>query len=547
VHNEPSHILCFRKGRYEVKFTAADYLVGLLANIGVRRIYGVAGTAIFPLLDAISRQPNLTFVAATNELSAGYMALTEARLTGGLGVCTATSGPGAAGLASPVADAYFDAQPLLAITGQVKVAQVATGTSQYFAQQSFYQSITGLSEQVFSGSALREVLTRAIGTALTERTAVHLGIPGDVFAQAVEAGLPELTWQPLENRSGDIQATADQIRSFRRPLILLGSEAASTTGDWLHLAEKLGAVLVVAQAAKGLVGGDHYLNIGGIGESYLPSVVSKADGIIMIGSAPYEKPFLPRVPTVQIATKTGNLDWSLPLVAPLTGNFTYLAKKLMEIVPRQNTDSTWVAEIAESRKELQRQLTAEAKHSEEPIHPSKLMSALSLHIAEDAIIALDIGAFIHWFDKSFWAKKQTVLLSNYWRGIGAGLPAAIAAKMADQVRQVVAIVGDGGLLLNSGELATLSRYNLAVVVIVVNNGSYDLERQKMQQKGASLVGTDLPQVDFNHLAAAYQLAYRAVSNVGELDSALTEALAATEPILVNVYCSSPELVDLVVL
>ncbi len=530
-----------------MKSTAADYLVRLLVKVGVRRVYGVAGTAIFPLLDAIGREPSLTFVPATNELSAGYMALNEARLTGGLGVCTATSGPGAAGLASPVADAYFDAVPLLAIIGQVKVAQVATGTSQYFAQQSFFQAITGLSEQVFSGSALGEVLPRAVGTALSERTAVHLGIPEDVFAQEVATEPPELSWQPLENNSGSIRATAEQIASFRRPVVLLGTEAASSVCGWLRLTEKLGAALVLAQGGKGLVSCDHYLNIGGLGETYVPPLVGEADGIILIGNAPYEKPFLPRVPTVQIVARTGNLDWSLPLVTPLTGNLAFLAKELIEQLPGVNTDSTWAQKIAASRTELQRRLTEEAELSRGPVHPSKLMSALSLHIAEDAIIALDIGAFIHWFDQSFWARRQRVLLSNYWRGIGAGLPAAIAAKLVDPARQVVAIVGDGGLLLNPGELATLSRYHLPVVVVVVNNGSYDLEGQKMQQKGASLVGIDLPRIDFAHLAAAFQLAYREVADTGELDTVLREALTFPKPILVSVRCYSPNLDNLVVL
>lgn len=121
----------------KIQGTAADYLIAQLCAVGVRRIYGVAGTAIFPLLDAIRRNLEVSFIAATNELSAGYMAAYEARLTGSLGVCIATSGPGAVGLVSGVADAYFDGDPVLAITGQVKVGQIGTTTSQYFEQQTF--------------------------------------------------------------------------------------------------------------------------------------------------------------------------------------------------------------------------------------------------------------------------------------------------------------------------------------------------------------------------------------------------------------------------
>ena len=525
----------------KIQGTAADYLIAQLCAVGVRRIYGVAGTAIFPLLDAIRRNPEVSFIAATNELSAGYMAAYEARLTGSLGVCIATSGPGAVGLVSGVADAYFDGDPVLAITGQVKVGQIGTTTSQHFEQQTFFKPLTGLTKQVLDPVALTEVLPQAIGTALTERTAVHLTIPVDLIGKPVSIDQPAVQWYPLENLSGDLQATIQALGSFQKPLLILGKEAVFTVDRWLTLAERLGAGVIIAQEAKGLVPGDHQLNLGGIGETYLPALIHRADGIILIGSAPYEKPFLPNLPTVQITAKTMDLDWSLPLTAPLTGNLSFLANEIDRKLGERAANQEWLTQISVSREELRRQLTQEAETSSQPVHPSKLMSALSLHLAADAIISLDIGAFSYWFDKSFWAKQHTVLTSAYWRGIGSGLPGAIAAKLAFPNRQVLAVVGDGGLLLNPGELGTLTRYNLGVKVIVANTGNYELEEQKMAAMGMEPFGTTLLPVNLIQLAQAYGLKGKTVTETSEIDWVLTQILSDDEPVIVDVQCAKPQL------
>lgn len=394
-------------------------------------------------------------------------------------------------------------------------------------------------------TALTEILPKAIGTALTERTAVQLTIPEDILGKHVSTDQPPVLWYPLENLSGDLQATVNQMLSFKKPLLCLGKEAILTVDRWLSLAQKLGAGLIVAQEAKGLVPGDHCLDLGGIGETYLPPLIEEADGVILIGSAAYEQPYLPAVPTVQITSKTMSLDWRLPLTTPLTGNLSFLVNEINREFGMHTPNQEWLDKIAASREELRHQLTHEAETSTRPVHPSKLISALSLHLADNAIVSLDIGSFSYWFDKSFWAKKQTVLTSAYWRGIGAGLPGAIAAKLVFPELQVIAVVGDGGLLLNPGELATLQRYKLGVKVIVVNTSSYDLERQKMTARGFESFGTDLPQVDLTQLVQAYGIRGIEVTDTSELDPILSEMLNKAEPVLINVRCSTPRLPYLV--
>ncbi|MBO8126548.1 MAG: thiamine pyrophosphate-binding protein [Firmicutes bacterium] len=523
----------------------AGYLLKLLAETGVKRIYGVAGSAVIPLLDAVQRQPEISFVAATTETSAAYMAAYEARLTGNLGVCVATSGPGAAGLVNGLADAFFEGDPVLAITGQVKIKEVGTRASQYFNQSSLFDPVTGFSAEVLDGQVGTEVFPRAISVALTERTAVQVTVPKDVFSQGVQVAQPPLYWYPLENLSGDTDRAAALIDSFSRPLLVLGKEAIFTASEWLQIAESIGAAVIVAQEIKGLVSLDHPLNLGGIGETYLPSLLKEADGIILVGTAKFEQPFLPKVPTVQVTSRTINLDWSLPLAEPITGNLTFLAGALKRRLAGRSNQA-WLAKIEASRRDLRRQLTQEAHRSSRPVHPSKLMSALSLHLSQDAIITLDTGSFIHWFDKSFWAKQQTVLASAYWRGIGAALPAAVAAQLVYPDRQVVAVVGDGGLLANPGELLTAVKYRLPIVVVVVNTGSYDLEVQRMRKEGASLRGVDLPFWNLRLFAESCGALGLEVRETSEIDTAITKALASSKPALINVAASIPELPNLLV-
>lgn len=207
-------------------------------------------------------------------------------------------------------------------------------------------------------------------------------------------------------------------------------------------------------------------------------------------------------------------------------------------------NGTWQGNIQTARQDLANQVEQlRDGYSEDGCNPYQLAVTLSEFVAEDAIISVDVGAFSHWFDLGFRAKRQTVLASSRWRGIGFALPAAIGAQLANPGRQVVAVVGDGALLQSMAELTTAVRYKLPIVIIVVNNEAYDIERQKMAAHGFGDLGADLPAADVVIYAEACETTAMRVATLGELHAALEEGLRRADdcPVLIDVRTTVPSL------
>ena len=176
-----------------------------------------------------------------------------------------------------------------------------------------------------------------------------------------------------------------------------------------------------------------------------------------------------------------------------------------------------------------------------PIHPAYLMTTLNKVIPEDAVIVCDDGGFIHWFDTYFQAQEHTVLVSSYWRSMGGGLPAALSACIAQKERKVIALVGDGGLLMSVGEIATAIKYQLPVVVVVANNHHYNLEKGKMESQGLIPFGCDLVVPDFAALAKAFGGEGKMVKKPEQLEIVLKESLTSSKPYIVDVQIDNVSL------
>jgi len=525
----------------KINGNVADLLLAQLAEWGVRRIYGVLGDAIFPLCDAMSRQDRIAFIATAHESGASFAASYEAASTGALAVCAATTGPGAVNLLAGLADAYMENHPVLAITGQVETKKMGPGTVQYFDQQAVYGNFAACSSLLPDPAGAVDALLAAVRKALLMSSVVHLSIPKDVLlapvtAETLPAGALEVKGAPRV--CGNVASVAAAVRSAQKPLVVMGRQAREVKDLVLRLAGQLGAGLVLAQEAKGMVPGDHELNLGGIGEALLPPLVREADRIILVGDAPYEQQYFPPgAGLVHLGDRPGRLHRAV--AASAVGDLRQMMENLCASLQDHAANREWLDRV---KVEAQNRVKpGDVPAGPGPMHPLRLMVELDQIIPEDAVIALDVGEFIHWFDRGFAGRRQDVLLSGHWEAIGAGLPAAMGAKLARPERTVVALVGDGGFLMSMAELATCVRYRIAVPVIVVKNGQYGLERNKMLAEKLNPFGTDLPNADFVQFARACGAEGFRVEDPAGIREALTTALALGGPALIEVPCAAVDL------
>ena len=544
--------------------TVAQAILSQLAAGGVKRVYGVVGDAIFPLADALAAQHAVEFVPAAQEAGAAFMASYEAKLTGCPTACMATAGPGATNLATGLADAFLDGAPVVAITGQIQTADFAIAAKQYFHQQTFFGPISASTELPLAGESAMHALLAALYRSIRYRTATHISIPEDVFRQSVE-------WMPLPVRAldgddaaptpglemsppcllGDWARAVQALRQSRSPLVVVGLSEPTLVRETLDLARALDAGLIAAQQAKGTIPFSESCLVGGIGEAHVPEALHQADILVLVGDAPYEMGYIPaRIPAVVVSREHVPLSGH-PLLAEAIGAPVRAVGWLRRAMEGRVPDPAWSEAIRKVRQALDEQvrdLAGAEPHA--PVNPYRLAQVLSDILDEDAVISVDIGAFSHWFDLGFRVKRQTILISSRWRGMGAALPAAIAARLACPDRQAVAVIGDGALLMSMAELTTAVARALPLTVVVVNNGVYDLERQKMSSQGLHTMGTVLRSPDFVALAQACGAVGLRVDRVddlaGALERGMREAVRSTGPVLIDVRASAPALPHLMV-
>jgi pyruvate oxidase len=522
----------------------AGVILDVLAEAGVKTIYGVLGDAIFPLLDALARQNKIKYYAATHESGAAFMAYGEAKLTGRIAVCTATSGPGTVNLLNALAEAYYNRVPLLAITGQVETKKMGTNAKQFFHQQPLVKSFSTVSETVVNPQSLYPVLLFAVETAVAEKTVVHLSIPEDIFLQPLEVKKIMLMssgkFTMADNYMDQIVDAINLVKSFMRPTIVLGVNCSKAADSVLKFTRKIGAGIVVAQQVRGTIPENLPQVLGGIGEGYVPPLINETDGIIIVGQCPYELDFLPKVPVVQITESLLEIHYDRASCR-IRGNTAFIVKSMAEQFSNSIENSRWLEDIQNEKKNRDKFFEVDANCNDIPIHPARLMAAINRALSSDAVVCLGIGSFTHWFDRGFQAKQHTLLLSGRWRSMGAAFPKAIGAKIAVPSRQVVAVVGDGDLLMSMGELSTVANYNLPITIIVINNQGYILEKQKMQKKNLIPFGYEIAVPDFTKMASAWGIKSCRIQRPAELESSLAHALSSDNSTLVEVLTADTPL------
>lgn len=529
----------------------AAYITEQLSEWGIKRIYGVAGDAILPWLDTLGKQMKIRFIQCRHESAAAMMASAEAKLTGKPAVCTATSGPGVANLLNGLADAQMDRVPVIAITGQVESYKLGGGYKQYVQQEKLLAALSHFSTVVADPRAIGDVLHKACLTAVQQKGVAHLAICKDIWSQPASqpllSALPTLQLAMRLDRVAAGQA-GDQLLQARKPMILLGVGARPYAASIKRLAERTCAGMLLTLGAKGAIAGSHPQVLGGWGEGGNNAgleALAEADLLLILGATWFPRAYLPaHLPIIQVDENLESFHPAAKLF-PVRGDLEEAVLYWEERLQAYEPDPEWLDRIHSLHQAGLREIAEQAvQGKEERVKPQTLMTSLDRLVDADAIMTLDTGEHTVWFNRAFRAGGQLPLFSGKWRTMGYGLPAAIAAKLTFPDKQVVAIVGDGGLMMSLGELMTIVEHELSITVIVLNNHALGLEEVKMKQAGMTPFATSLANPNFSRLAEAFGLQTYRVNDANQLEELLQAALAAEKPAFVEVRATPPSLAPL---
>lgn len=303
------------------------------------------------------------------------------------------------------------------------------------------------------------------------------------------------------------------------------------------MAGRIGAGIIPAQGAGGIYPGAENLLPGGLGEAHIPPILNQADCVLLIGASPYEHSFIPpNIQIVQIDTRPQNLAHQLRPV-PLTGDMALILDKLLEGLSNSIPDILWQQEIIKCHDTYLDMIRKEGNLLGKPIPPQKTVSILNDIIPEDAIITIDSGAFMHWFDRGFISRGQQVIISDYWRCMGGGLPFGLGAQVAYPNKKVIVLTGEGGFIMTMQEIITAVRYSLPIIIIIFNNGTYALEKHRMEKARMKPFGVDVKAPDFAAFAVTCGAEGIRVEEPEMLQDALIKAMAIERPVIVDVISS----------
>jgi pyruvate oxidase len=521
--------------------TVAELMLEQLRSWGVKRMYGVIGDAILGLTDALAKQDEIQFIAVKHESAAAMMASAEAKLTGNLGVCVSTMGPGLANLLNGLGDAYLDKAPVLAISGQAPTNKIGTDYKQYVDQQELIKPFASYSTLLASPEAAIEVLAKAMHMSLSIGVVTHLSVPKDIFDMKIELQIrqkPVVLQGTTTFQEEDLRQALAIMRTARRPMIVAGVGARSAASSVEELAEKWGAGLLLSLGAKGMLPETSPHVLGGIGQGgnpYAPEVFEKADVVLLVGDTWWPEGYVPKnTHVIQIDFMRQNIGKGIPVELGIVGDSASVVPLLVRGLEKESIDSDWLASWQEARRRWLEENEQEGTRSGSPLHPSRIARAIERTVQPDTVLTIDTGDVTVWMNRNFRPQQQEMLFSGDWRTMGFGLPAAIAAKLSAPDKQVVAVVGDGGLEMVLADLLTAKRYELDITVIVFNNGMLQMERDKMIVGDYRQLGVELTNPDFVRLAEACGWTGYRIESDEQLEETLQRAFSSDGPVLVDV-------------
>jgi len=532
--------------------TASDVLVDILYKWGVRVVFGIPGDGINGVIEALRlRQKDIRFIQVRHEEAAAFMATAYAKLTGKLGVCISTSGPGGIHLLNGLYDAKLDGAPVLAITGLQFHDLINTATQQDVELDKLFEDVAVYNTRVMGPAHVENVMHLACRTALTKRGVAHVTIPVDFqdmpltkdmrskrnvahheeHLQLCKPGLPA---------AADLDKAAAVLNQGKK-IVIFSGRGAIGAGDLVEkIAEKLNAVIAKPLLGKGSVPDDSPYctgSVGMLGTRPSQEAIEACDTLLIIGSTfPYIE-FYPdpaKIKCVQIDIDAARIGLRHPVNAALVGDTEAV---LGELLPRlqAKTDNKFLQKIQEEKKKWLLSLEKQATDPSLPMKPQVVASELNKHIKDNAIILCDSGTIATWYARFIHIRKgQLCTLSGNLATMACGLPYAIAAQIAYPERQVIAIVGDGGFSMLMAEMATAKKYNLPIKIFILKNNTLGMIKwEQTAHLGNPEFVCDLEPIDFVKFAEACGVKGYHIENPENCGAIMAEALSASGPAIIE--------------
>ena len=545
-----------------MKISGAELMIALLERHGVSTVAGIPGGAVLPLYDALGRSRRIRHILARHEQAAGFIAHGMARVTGRAGVCLVTSGPGVTNVVTALADAKLDSVPLLCIAGQVPTHLIGTDAFQEVATLDMVRPITKACYFVQDAHEITGIMAQAFEAAECGRPGpVLIDLPKNVQLQTVEwqpddptaaasavaAAAPPRTGQGA-TRADAYDEAAALIDQSQRPLLYCGGGVVKARALALarHFAERLDIPVTTTLMALGLMPTHHGLHLGMLGmhgARHTNHAIEAADLIIAIGTRFDDRAtgdpdrFAARAKIIHIDIDGRELGKiKAPTIAiqdDAASAFRELLRRTRELPPDRPTRSAWRAHI----RDLKQAFPRAAVRPHMLCSPHGIMQALGRLLTEDTIVTTDVGQHQMWAAQSLPLKRADGWLTSGGLGtMGFGLPAAIGAALVGRGAPVLCITGDGSLMMNVQELATLAELDLNVKVVLLDNAALGMVRQQQElfYAGRYTASKFPAAVNWFAIAAAFGIPAHDLGNEPDAGCALARALRTPGPQLIRV-------------
>ncbi|MEM7335931.1 MAG: thiamine pyrophosphate-binding protein [Chloroflexota bacterium] len=518
-----------------MKNTVAHHIAQYLKDEGVQFVFGLPGGASLPLIEGL-RQAGIQFVLVRNESSAVYMAEVTARLTGTIGACLVTLGPGATNAYAGVANAWLDRSPVLIFTADFPEAMKQGHTHQVLDLEAIFKPVTKKTLLIEPNDVLNQLHRAVLVTKHGRPGPVHIRLTGQVADLEVE---PEPLTQIVQRPAPlpDVTPAHQALAVAKKPIIVagLGLEPERPYGELRQLAESLQAPVIDLPKSRGCFPTSHPLFAGTIGLTQTDpayELLDEADCVIGVGFDPVElvKPWQHSAPFIWVSSWL-NEDPKLPSVLDLVGPISESLKVLSEAdcLPAEGWGE---ARVGQLRTKLASRTYPEPENGR--ILPQQALTAVRRQLPPNTLISTDVGSHkiltaLQWQTET----PNRYMVSNGLSAMGFGLPAAIAANLILD-EPTVCIHGDGGFQMVLGELGLLTESGRCVISIVLNDAALDLIRAKQLRRDEAPFGTEFVNPNFADIAKGYEIDHYLVTQVGECETAVQHALENNHPAIIEV-------------
>jgi pyruvate dehydrogenase (quinone) len=541
--------------------TVGDFLISRLHEWGITRIFGFPGDGINGLMGALDRAKDaIDFIQVRHEEDAAFMACGHAKFTGEVGVCMATSGPGAIHLLNGLYDAKMDHQPVVAIVGQSATTAMGGSFQQEVDLNSLYKDVAHeYVHTLMDPSQMRTLIDRAIRIAKIERTVTCIIIPNNLQDEKYEEPARihnsihtslHFAYPQIVPANADLQKAANILNEGKKVAMLIGAGASKAADEVIEVAELLGAGIAKALLGKDVLPDDiPYVTgaIGLLGTKPSWDLMMDCDTLLMIGSSfPYSE-FLPKegqARGIQIDINGKMLGIRYPMELNLQGDSKETLKALIPLLQKKE-DRSWQEEIEKNVTEWWKVLEARAMNSADPINPQRIFWELSSRLPDNCILSSDSGTSADWFARDIKIRKgMKASLSGNLATMCPGVPYAIAAKFAYPDRMSIALVGDGAMqMLGNNGMITIAKYwqrwsDPRLMIVVLNNRDLNQvtwEQRVMEGDPKFEASQDVPDFPYAEYAKMLGLDGIKVDKEEDIEYAIERALACKKPVILEAY------------